>query len=89
MKIAVNSVNYIGVNKMSENETIVTMGFDSNGLPQASIKATGEPYERVLQDAKELIEFLTDYTLVGNDVEYSDDEDEDDPEDMENELGFC
>lgn len=63
---------------MTENKTMVSIGFDNNGLPQASIEATGEPYKNVVEDAKKIIEYLTDFTMVGKEVEYMDDDEEDD-----------
>lgn len=65
---------------MTENKTIVTISFDENGLPQASIEATGEPYERVIEDAKKIVREM---------IEYADREYEDEEDGEEEDLGIC
>lgn len=63
---------------MPENKTIVSIGFDSNDLPQASIESTEASYEQVVDDAKKIIEYLVDLTSVGKEIEFYDDEEEED-----------
>lgn len=59
---------------MPENKTIISIGFDENGLPKASIEATGEPYENVRKDIERIIAEMFELTRDDEDIE--DDESE-------------
>lgn len=58
---------------MPENKTIVSIGFDENGLPRASIEATGEPYENVMKDIERIIGMMQGMNVCDDGLE-------DDPE---------